>query len=171
MLQRSFACLVLAILMVNLAFSGEGKPDDAKNIQGTWSVVSFTGGGESSPKKDFSKAKMKITKDQLIMIVDGKEQPVGYRLNPKAKPKEIDLLSKQKISTKEGDKIKLVEVEDRILGLYQLKGDDLQICIRAGKPRPVHKDKTPELKVDPPTRPTELKGTDDTVLIVLKRDK
>jgi uncharacterized protein (TIGR03067 family) len=116
---------------------------DAEKIQGTWKVVSAVDGGEDQDTKEvLTFGKDKITVEDR----ESKSEWQAYKLDPGKKPKSIDLTTGGKT----------------YLGIYELDGDKLKICINE------HSDSDRK-------RPTafESKGgsSPNDLLIVLDREK
>jgi len=138
------------VLTVALVIAAPAPPEDKKDtdkIQGTWTVVSYKVG-----KLKFSEEDVKMTwvfKDDRLTIKDngnGEEGKIKIKMDSTRKPKTIDMISEAK--TPDGK---------QILGIYELKDDDLKVCY--GK--------------EGGERPTEFatKAGSETTLIVLKREK
>ena len=139
--------LLTVVLVVAAPAPPEKDKKDEEKIQGTWTIVSAQSGGENKPA-DETKAIKFIIKGDLITIQDPKrEEKATFKLDSTKKPKTIDLIP----SEKEGK-------GEPVLGIYELKDDDLKICfVHGGKGG----------------RPTEFASKADTnlSLIVLKRAK
>ncbi len=91
--------------------------DDAKLIQGTWTVVSFDVGKEGiSPDR---KPTELVVKDDMLTVKSATRDEGGtIKLNKTKKPKELDL------TIKEGDKTVPV------FFIYELDGNSLKLCWR-----------------------------------------
>ncbi len=157
MYQRFMSACVVVALSIGFGITGTPKADDSKNIQGIWRIVSADG-PDKVPPDALKKLSIKITADRIVFQSEGKEiSAATYKLNPK-KPAEIDLVVKVLI-----DKVQFVAASDEPrLGIYELKGDDLKICVALALNK-----KTP----NPEARPTELKATGDIGILTLKRNK
>jgi uncharacterized protein (TIGR03067 family) len=137
-----------AVLVVAVGFliAADAKDDGAKDkekIKGVWKIVSGEQGGKALPEDKLQEvANVEITDTKIILKAKGKEEAVAYTLDPTKKPTAIDL----------------VQRDEKLLGIYQLAGDDLKICWN----EPGDKD-----------RPTEFatKNGSQTRLLVLKRAK
>jgi uncharacterized protein (TIGR03067 family) len=150
--------LVASILALNYGMTGEPKSEDAKNIQGTWKIVSVDGPEKPGPE-ELKKLRISIIKDELIVQVDGKKINAStFKLAPSKKPKEIDLVVEVLIDKK----VAVESSHEPRQGIYELTGDDLKICF-AWAPQK----KTP----DPSARPKEFKTGGDLMVLTLKRDK
>jgi uncharacterized protein (TIGR03067 family) len=113
--------------------------DDAKDIEGTWKVVSLANDG--SPRAE-SEMIFVIGGGKITPIVGGKAKNTGrYDLDATTTPKSIDLLESPRGIAR---------------GIYSLSGDELKMCIaeKPGAPRPT--------KFEP-------EATSGTAVVVLKR--
>jgi uncharacterized protein (TIGR03067 family) len=122
------------------------KVKDEDAIQGTWQVESFDMGGAPGGPPPGEIAKLKLTfKDGKVTANRGdgsKEDAIDYKLDAKTKPKSIDLT--------EGGR--------PMLGIYELDGDTLKICMSEGGQQGV--------------RPEELKSDGKNIAVItLKRVK
>jgi uncharacterized protein (TIGR03067 family) len=104
--------------------------DDAKEIQGTWKIVSAVAEGkpETAPVMTFAIGGGKMTP------VNGPQSGESgeYRLDSTALPKAIDIIEP-------GAKI--------ARGIYTLAGDDLKICVaKPGDPRPAKFESQPGIE-------------------------
>ena len=104
--------------------------DDAKEIQGTWQIVSAVAEGkpETAPVMTFAIGGGKMTP------VNGPQSGESgeYRLDSTALPKAIDIIEP-------GAKI--------ARGIYTLAGDDLKICVaKPGDPRPAKFESQPGIE-------------------------
>ncbi len=117
--------------------------DDAKLLQGTWTVVSAE--APDGKDKELLEAKLSIEGDVFILKNSKREEKINFRLDPDKNPKQIDFISERKKAV--------------ALGIYSLEGDTLKLCWG----------KTSETK----DRPTEFatKANGDLIFLVLKRDK
>jgi uncharacterized protein (TIGR03067 family) len=119
--------------------------NDADKIQGTWTVVSMHDSGRPAPPEKIKSVKFVITKDKMAIVEGGGEkEAVKYALDATKKPKWIDFTSKN---------------GGKMLGVYELDGDNLKICFneRDGGERS--------------TKFASEKDSPNDVLIILKRDK
>jgi uncharacterized protein (TIGR03067 family) len=132
----------LILIPISLGTAAD-KADDAKQLQGSWMVVSAEAPDEQG--KELLEAKLSIEGDVFTLKNSKREETINFRLDPGKKPKQIDFIDKNK--------------EAVALGIYSLEGDTLKLCWG----------KTSQTK----DRPTEFatKANGDLVFLVLKRDK
>jgi uncharacterized protein (TIGR03067 family) len=141
---KLFVALVLVLSFSSAAWSADAK--DADTFQGTWLPSSAELAGKPFPD-EVRKTMSLVMKDDKYTVTVGKAVDQGtVKLNPKAKPKELDITG-----TDGPNKGKT------ILAIYELDGDTLRICYDLGG-----KD-----------RPTEFKTKADTqlFLVTYKREK
>jgi uncharacterized protein (TIGR03067 family) len=144
MLLRLSVALVLVVSFSSIARSADAKDGDA--IQGTWLPAEAELAGKPFPDEVRKTMKL-VIKDDKYTVTVGKATDEGTtKLNPKAKPKEIDITG-----TDGPNKGKT------ILAIYELDGDTLRVCY----------------DVSGKTRPTEFKTKADTqlFLVTYKREK
>ena len=106
----------LSSLLADEPGSGKKDEDDAKLIQGTWTVVELHQVSHQPTKEEteFLKSggyKITITADKLVHSPDKSEGE--YRLVPGKTPKVMELLVDGNVVAR---------------AIYDLKGDDLRIC-------------------------------------------
>lgn len=114
--------LSLASPLPHTTKAADDKPD-AERIQGTWLVTTgvFVGFLVPQDRLRESKTKYVFDKDAIALVEEDppKSKPTDkgrYRLDPSKSPKTIDLMD-----------VKTGEVV--AVGIYQLKGDELQLCL------------------------------------------
>jgi RNA polymerase sigma factor (sigma-70 family) len=133
--------------LANQGEKNEKTKPDKETIQGNWEVVSLErDGGSRREEEQLKSAVWGFDKGKLAWNLEGGDKiEADYKLDPTKSPKTIDLIIG-------GDPKRHLE------GIYQLKGDELSICIPVGVDRP---------------RPTELTGEKGSkcCLVVLKRKK
>jgi uncharacterized protein (TIGR03067 family) len=144
MVLRPFVVLTLV-----LSFSPAAGGDDAKDadtIQGTWVPSAAELGGKMFPDEVRKSIKL-VVKDDKYTVTVGKQVDQGtVKLNPAAKPKELDITG-----TDGPNKGKT------ILAIYERDGDTLRVCYDLGGK----------------ARPTEFKTREGTqlFLVTYKREK
>jgi uncharacterized protein (TIGR03067 family) len=134
--------LVLACLLLVQGRPRADQPkDDKALLQGRWKVVSAE--EEGKPREELAKARLIFQGDNLTVHVGDDKEEMTFKLDPAQKPKTID--------------IQVPNEKEAALGIYELNGDDLKLCVA---------------EVEVRKRPTEFKAKDKQVLLlVLKRDK
>jgi RNA polymerase sigma factor (sigma-70 family) len=124
------------------------KKTDAENIQGDWKVHSFIHDGREPGGAEgdrFKTATVKITADEITATVGGEDRVSTYTIDPKARPKTMDITHKRAGGGEELSR-----------GLYKLEGDTLTFCAnrKPGADRPTDFDS---------------KEGSDIIVMVLKR--
>jgi uncharacterized protein (TIGR03067 family) len=119
-----FTALTLLLSLVNTASGADTKGGDT--IDGTWLPATAELGGKPFPDEVRKTMKL-VVKDGKYTVTVGKGVDQGtVKLNPSAKPKEIDIMG-----TDGPNKGKT------ILAIYDRNGDTLRICYDlSGKGRP-----------------------------------
>ena len=141
-------CRILVLLPLCLALvlaaetARSGDKKEQENFEGTWSLVKVTGGKAPKRDKDF-----KLTfKGNKVTIKDGKlTEEATYSVDPTKKPKELNM------HFENGKKL-------THYAICELNGDTLKIC---------NFDSDKKFQ----GRPKELVANEETILVVLKRDK
>lgn len=133
--------VLIAAVLVLPAFADETKPTDAA-LKGKWEVTAASFDGAESAKL---KGRILLFKDGEFTTFDGEVEgrTLTFTLNPKAKPREIDL-------DRGTDGVKTQ-------GIYQVEKDELKLCYA-------------EPKAARPTRFESAAGS-RTFLLVMKRVK
>jgi uncharacterized protein (TIGR03067 family) len=129
----------------NFSFTDADKPEtDKEKLQGTWIAESFEEGGKKAPEEEVKSRNTQVifAGDKVTLPIKGEGKAFDYKLDQEKKPKEIDVLHEKGKTAK---------------GIYQVKGDTLELCLDKGDGE----------------RPTEFASKEGTthVLIVLKRKK
>lgn len=120
---KPIAALTLVLTLSLSAWSGDAKDD---TLQGVWLPSAAELAGKMFPDEIRQKIKLVVQDDKYTVTV-GKEVDQGtVKLNPAAKPKEIDITG-----TDGPNKGKT------ILAIYERDGDTLRVCYDlGGKNRP-----------------------------------
>jgi uncharacterized protein (TIGR03067 family) len=129
--SAALALLTLAALGAGLATApsggraaqegGKGKTDQ-QLFQGKWEVVSAEKGTEKVPEEILKAIKLEVKGDKVIVEILGESKEGTYKLDPKAKPKTIDLTVDCKT----------------VKGIYEFDKNTLKVCAGADEnaPRP-----------------------------------
>jgi uncharacterized protein (TIGR03067 family) len=165
-MKHYLAGFVSLVAILPITSIGGAQNDQGKSIQGTWKIVSLEAWGEKVPEGELAKLTVKVTADRFIFSEKGREDDSKkYRLNPKKKPMEIELITESfaKGATK--------ATEHVTPGIIDLKVDVLRVCYGVFQPGKKDVDgKLTQAQIDA-KRPTEFKAGKNVHLIVLKRQK
>jgi uncharacterized protein (TIGR03067 family) len=125
LLLLKLSVVLALVLAFSLAADG-GDAKDGDNLQGTWLPSTAELGGKMFPDEVRKSIKL-VVKDTQYTVTVGKEADQGtVKLNPSAKPKEMDITG-----TDGPNKGKT------FLAIYELDGDTLRVCYDlSGKGRP-----------------------------------
>ena len=150
MIRHLFAVLVLVPIGLAAAQDGDVKKEMGK-LQGVWQVQTYEEGG-ANPSPDFWRTVQFVIKDKQLTIkgneaLSEKASRILLVIDPATKPAVIDF--KIEAGTFKGTTLD---------GIYEVKGDDLKICLRGDGAR---------------ERPSEFATKSDSQLILftLKRAK
>jgi uncharacterized protein (TIGR03067 family) len=119
-MRLRFAFLFVGSLFTLVLAAAQGAlADDAKDLQGTWQVVSLEANGENKPADEFTGWKFVFEGDQGWLIKPDETSPkFKFKLDAAKAPKTIDLI------VQEGnDKGKVAP------GIYGLNEGQLRLCI------------------------------------------
>ena len=148
--MRTGTVLGLAIVIVTYvaaADKDDRAKEDKQKLQGTWKLIAFEIAGKGDDDTKDENRELVIDGDKITVKNEGKEvEQESFVLDPTKKPKNIE------VTTLTGD-----EKNKKRLGIYELDGDNLKICI----------DEKGE------TRPAEFKTKEggSQILVTLKRAK
>jgi uncharacterized protein (TIGR03067 family) len=130
------------LLTLSLGAPLDKANDDQKALQGTWVVVVAEMDGKEM--KSALKAVMTIKGDKVtIKLVDEQTTEGTFKIDTSARPRAIDLIPNDK-DMPTG------------LGIFQLDGDKLKLCMTESKD---------------PVRPREFKSSKTDILLEFKREK
>jgi uncharacterized protein (TIGR03067 family) len=140
----------LIVLYVAMVWqpSSRGADDDADGLQGVWIAQSMEADGKAAPAEAVKRMRLTFKGDKLFLrgnFDNDREEECTYKVDPKKTPKQLDFTPPKETKA--------------ILGIYEVKGDELKICMRHGS--------------STDGRPTEFatKADSKLVLLVLKRQK
>ena len=142
-MKRLAMPLALALTLPALgSLSAQPGKEDAKNIQGTWDQVAYEKDGNKTATPN--ELKLKIGPDMIEPV--GKDLvPFRYKISVVKGQGALDVVPTKGVQ--EGQTIK---------GLYELKGDELKICLGT---------------VPGVERPKEFTSKDGYAILYLKREK
>ena len=124
MLLRPFVVLMLAFSFPAVVASGDAKDGDA--LDGTWLPSAAELGGKPFPDEIRKSIKLEVKGDKYTVTVGKGTDRGTVKLNPAAKPKEMDITG-----TDGPNKGKTFQA------IYERDGDTLRICYDlSGKARP-----------------------------------
>lgn len=115
---------------------------DQRRLQGAWRVISATVAGQ--PRGAEENARWTIAGATIVMEVEERREG-RFTLDPSKSPRRIDIVA----ASSDGAQ------PEEIHGVYELRGDDLSVCLGSG---------------DEP-RPTSLRPGTGQVSFVLKRER
>lgn len=117
---------------------------DLEQLKGNWVAASYVKDNKPAPEPDLKLMKLGIAGDQVTFIKGKDTRKSTYKLDPTQKPKTLDIV--------------MIDGPDKgktLLGIYEIMGDDLKICLAV---------------LDKP-RPKEFTAKPDTILQTWKREK
>ena len=111
--------LAVLVILIGGGSAQEKKEadDNAKKIQGTWSVISIEPIDRKIVTDDDIK-NFKIVIEGSKLTADFENGTITFKLDPSKKPKQIDLKRAGR---------------DVVLGIYELDGDNLKLCTATSK--------------------------------------
>jgi uncharacterized protein (TIGR03067 family) len=125
--------LLTAVLVIASPAEDKKKNEEQKDeekLQRNWVAVSYEHDGKAAPEEKVKTVKMVVKDDAMTfsMVGLGKQPAATFKLDPKKEPKAID------VTPGGGDG---TGKKDVVLGIYELDGDKLKICLGIpGKDRP-----------------------------------
>lgn len=112
-MRRATMVLLAVSLLTPGCSSRKAAKQDTETILGTWALSSLEMGGKDVPEEKAQRTKVTFTADgKFKTAFTGGEINGTYRLDPSKKPKEITFVADGKT----------------MAGIYELDGDNLQIC-------------------------------------------
>jgi uncharacterized protein (TIGR03067 family) len=122
--HKPFVVLALVLSFALTAAGGDAR--DGDTIQGTWLPATAEFGGKPFPDEVRKSIKLVVKDDKFTVTVGDQADRGTVKLNPAAKPKELDITGTD--GPNKGKKI---------LAIYERDGDTLRICYDlSGKARP-----------------------------------
>ena len=120
--------LLAAALAFGLPAAADDKApkDELGKLAGTWRGVSYVRDGTDVPKAEAEKVRLVVMREKYTLTEGGEAIEGTHTLDPAKTPKHIDA-----VRTKGPHK------GEKMLGVYQLRGDSFVVCFAApGKDRP-----------------------------------
>ncbi|HLX63219.1 MAG TPA: TIGR03067 domain-containing protein [Planctomycetota bacterium] len=115
--MRRIALQFAVLALIVCACAARAEDEDAKKMEGSWTIESVTSKGEKQPAEQLKDITMVITGNKMQMkLKDEAVSTVTFKLDGEQKPKHIDL------THVDGDQKDKVE-----LGIYELDGDTLKL--------------------------------------------
>ena len=134
----------VAGLVLMLGISGLLADDsDLKGLEGSYKAVALVFAGKDAPADTLSNTTVKITGDELAIVIKDRTKTAKIKIDPKAKPAHID------ISPTDGP-----EKGKTFPGIYKIEKGELTIAF-----------------TEKGDRPTGFKAEGDVGLLRLKRDE
>jgi len=140
--------LISASLLIFLTEAGRTAAADNDSLEGVWVATDMTADGKPAPADAVKRMRFTFKADKLLVrgnFDNDVEEECGYRIDAAKSPKQLDIQPPKE--------------KQPILAIYDLKGDQLQLCLRHGG--------------SSGGRPTEFASKPDSglVLLVFKRSK
>ena len=147
--MRRLAMLLVSaglVLALGSAADADEVKDEHKKLDGTWSVTEAEGNGQAIQDENLKTMKLTMKDGRYEVKVGADTDKGNLKLDPKKKPKEVDVESVE--GPNQGKTFKAI---------YEIKDDTLKVCYQLGDG----------------DRPTEFKTTAGSTFILLtfKRDK
>ena len=112
----SFRPFSLILLMMCMLSSAYAEPQDKNALQGRWQATEATSNGEAPPAGLLEKLSLVFTNDMVIIM----GAPLTrFTIDTNFTPARIDILNSR-----------------RQVGIYELKGDTLKLCVGMDGDRP-----------------------------------
>jgi uncharacterized protein (TIGR03067 family) len=123
-MKSKLAMMVVAAIVVGGTGSSFG--NDKDKIQGIWKAEKSVRGGKDAPAEELGKMKVKFDGDKVFPHEGEREEKAGtFTLDATKSPKTIDLVPPA------GN-----EKDRKILGIYEIDGDTLKLCLAMEGERP-----------------------------------
>jgi uncharacterized protein (TIGR03067 family) len=118
---RSISCLIAVCLLISTSGCSENVQDERSQkdhdaLQGEWQIVSAESNGEPPPPGLLDRVKFAFSGDKLTLM--GKEGT--YKLDASKNPRQIDV----------------IRGKSKQIGIYELDGDHLKLCVGPADDRP-----------------------------------
>ena len=143
--------LVVFVFLALVMGAGPVVPDDKASLQGVWIAESMEVDGKPAPAKAVKRMRFTFKGDSVSVRGnhnDDSQEQCGYEIDAAKSPKHLDITPSKESNQKKP-----------VLGIYDIKGDELKLCLRHGN--------------SSDGRPTEFstKPESNLILMVFKRVK
>jgi uncharacterized protein (TIGR03067 family) len=121
MQSRLFSLLVSAFLLCLVTGAGRVAPDDKASLQGVWSAESMEADGKPAPAEVVKWMRLTFKGDNVLFrgnFGDDREEECSFKIDATKSPRHFDFTPPNQ--------------EKPILGIYEITGDKLRICLRHG---------------------------------------
>ena len=148
--MKKLLILTVATVVCFVLTMANSRADEATDpLQGVWEAKSAEKGGKQAPPEFVKNLRFTFKGDKVLIrgnFGDEREEECTYTVDDKKSPKQIDVI------------LPIIEKNQKVLGIYEIKGDELKLCLR-------HLNHTNK------GRPTELatKEGSDSLLMVFKK--
>lgn len=148
-MRRSLFVFLVVSCLVSPSRPNANAGDETKDpLQGVWIARSLESDGKAAPAEAVNRMRFTFKGDKLLIkgnFADDREEECTFKVDAKQSPKHLEITPP--------------ESQMRVLGIYDVKGDQLRVCIR-------HASSTGG-------RPTDFSAKADSklILIVFKRHK
>jgi uncharacterized protein (TIGR03067 family) len=145
---KLLSVVVFGVLLACVTGAGPVAADDKASLQGVWIAESMEVDGKPAPAEVIKRMRFTFKGDKLLVkgnFNDDREEQCSYEIDATKSPKHLDFTPPKE--------------KKPILGIYEVKGDELKLCLRHGS--------------SSDGRPTEFSTKPDSnlILMVFKRAK
>lgn len=110
------SAVVMAMLSLAAAAGAVAQTPAGEDLTGSWTVVSLQDGGRTAPPDVIEGMEWIVTGDVITVVQAERTVRWTYHLDPTADPAHINL----------------AEGSNKSLGIYQVVGDTLTVCLSEG---------------------------------------
>jgi uncharacterized protein (TIGR03067 family) len=109
----------LSLCLAVTAWAQDEVKKDAEQLQGAWEATAYETAGRPATADEVKAFKVRVEGDRLTITTTEATTKTKFKLDPSASPKAIDLV------IEDGD-----AKGKTVLGIYEVKGDELKLCVR-----------------------------------------